>query len=207
MATLQKFLSNHYIGKIWWCQIQIILLPKNRQVFRQHLFFSIYFCRIFENERVRWIHIVQNIDKNAFSSILTKFSVKIVPNQTLFLIRLQIHWYIVSRGQIKFMNRFFAQIRHPQNPTIVCISPKFLPPVCKLLKKLQCKSLNSEINASKLEIWQKFRKYGKNKWILRRSDLSKESFHKLYRIRNLCWKGNFDSWEKSSNLLQLECCR
>ena len=35
-------------------------------------------------------------------------------------------------------------------------------------------------NSFGVDIGQKFRKYGKNKWILRRADLSKEPFYKLY---------------------------
>ena len=48
---------------------------------------------------------------------------------------------IQARGQKKFMNRFFAQIRPPQNQTIFCISPKFLSPVCKLTNKIAVKKL------------------------------------------------------------------
>jgi len=78
------------------------------------------------------------------------------------------------------MNRFFAQIRCPQNPTIFAYISEISASSVQITKKLLWKSLNSEINASKLEIWQKFRKYGKNKWILQRSNLSKELIYKLY---------------------------
>jgi len=79
------------------------------------------------------------------------------------------------------MNRFFAQIRPPQNPTIVFLHiSEISASSVQITKKLQWKSLNSEINASKLEIWQKFRKYAK-KMYFAGSNLSKESFYKLYR--------------------------
>ena len=49
--------------------------------------------------------------------------------------RFQLHCIEKSKGPKKFMNRFFVEIGPPKNPIIFCISPKFLPLTCKILKK------------------------------------------------------------------------
>ena len=51
MATLQKFLSRPYIEEILGSQIYIISVPENQQAFGGHYILSLYFGKIFENER------------------------------------------------------------------------------------------------------------------------------------------------------------
>ena len=97
-----------------------------------------------------------------------------------FVWRFQLHCKEKSKGPKKFMNRFFVEIGPPKNPIIFCISPKFLPLTCKILKKCTKKAKIVVYILQRLKICRTFENMAKNNWIFRRSDLSKESFYELY---------------------------